>query len=351
VIITAAIYQGGPLPPRRLTQRASLEETAWLIQWCGLAIAIGKCHFEAIECRVGPKIVHWGETWSQGGTGRKLPGSASPTFRRRELGALLKALRTEKGWTVEQVAEHLEFSPSKVSRLETGHRGASARDIRDLCDLFGVHDQRRQQLLDLAAAGKQQAWWQARNISYSRYVGLEAAATVISDFGLGVVPGLLQTADYARAVLRSTRPGLDESVIEERLASRLLRQQLLTQDDAPRFEAVIEEGVMHRVAGSSRIMHAQLDRLIEVSELPRFDIRLLPYASGLMPSSINKFILLTFPEATGPEIVFIEHLAGDLYLEGPDDVAAYQETFSVMREMAASPDRSRDMLRAIARAL
>jgi transcriptional regulator with XRE-family HTH domain len=286
-----------------------------------------------------------------GGTGRKLPASGSPTFRRRELGALLKALRTEKGWTVDQVAEQLEFSASKVSRLETGHRGASARDIRDLCDLFGVHDQRRQQLLDLAAAGKQQAWWQARNISYSRYVGLEAAATVISDFGLGVVPGLLQTADYARAVLRSTRPGLDENAIEERLASRLERQRLLASDDPPVFETVIDEGVLHRVAGSTRVMRAQLDRLIEVSELPRFDIRLLPYAAGLMPSSINKFILLTFPEAVKPEIVFIEHLAGDLYLEGPEDVAAYQETFSLMREMAASPDRTRHIIRSFANAL
>ncbi len=280
-----------------------------------------------------------------------MPGSASPTFRRRELGALIKALRTERGWTVEQVAEQLEFSPSKVSRLETGHRGASARDIRDLCDLFGVGDQRRQQLLDLAAAGKQQAWWQSRNISYSHYVGLEAAATVISDFGLGVVPGLLQTADYGRAVLRSTRPALAENVIEERVASRLERQRLLTSDNAPQFEAVIDEGVMHRVAGSSRIMRAQLHQLIAVSESPGFDIRLLPYKSGLMPSSINKFILLTFAEATVPEIVFIEHLAGDLYLDRADEVAAYEETFSLMREMAEPPARTRDIMRSVANAL
>ncbi len=280
-----------------------------------------------------------------------MPGSASPTFRRRELGALIKALRTERGWTVEQVAEQLEFSASKVSRLETGHRGASARDIRDLCDLFGVDDQRRQQLVDLAAAGKQQAWWQSRNIRHSYYVGLEAAATVISDFGLGVVPGLLQTADYGRAVLRSTRPALDENLIDELLASRLRRQRILTSDDSPRFETVIDEGVMHRVAGSSRIMRAQLYRLIELSESPKFDIRLLPYTSGLMPSSINKFILLTFAEATVPEIVFIEHLAGDLYLDRPEEVAAYDATFSLMRETAEPPARTRDIMRSFANAL
>jgi transcriptional regulator with XRE-family HTH domain len=257
----------------------------------------------------------------------------------------------EKGWTVEQVGERLEFSPSKVSRLETGHRGASARDIRDICDLFGVDDRRRQQLLDLAAAGKQLAWWHSRSIYYSRYVGLEAAAASISDFGLGVVPGLLQTADYGRAVLRSTRPALPENVIEERLAGRLQRQRLLTSDDAPRFEAVIDEAVLHRVAVNRHVMRAQLDRLVEVSEFPSVEIRLLPYISGLLPSSINKFILLTFPEATVAEIVFIEHLTGDLYLEDPEDVAAYEETFSVMRGMASPPDRARDIIRSAASAL
>jgi transcriptional regulator with XRE-family HTH domain len=280
-----------------------------------------------------------------------LPGTSSPTFRRRELGALLKALRTDKGWTVEHVAERLDFSPSKVSRLETGHRGASARDIRDICDLFGVDDARRQQLLDLAAAGKQQAWWHSRKISYSRYVGLEAAAASISDFGLGVVPGLLQTPDYGRAVLRSTRPALGQKEIEERLTNRLRRQELLTSADAPQFEAVIDEAVLHRVAVKNDVMRAQLDRLVEASELPSVEIRLLPHTSGLLPSSINKFILLTFPETTGPEIVFIEHLTGDLYLEDPEDVAAYEETFSLMWEMAASPDRTRAIIRAAASSL
>jgi transcriptional regulator with XRE-family HTH domain len=277
--------------------------------------------------------------------------SASPTIRRRELGALLKALRTEKGWTVEHVAERLEFSASKVSRLETGQRGASARDIRDICDLYGVDGHRRQQLIDLAAAGKQQAWWQSRDIYYSHYVGLEAAAASISDFGLGVVPGLLQTADYARAVLRSTRPALAENVVEERVASRLRRQRLLTSDDAPHFQAVIDEAVLHRIAVNRNVMLAQLEWLIDVSGFSGVDIRVLPYTSGLLPSSINKFILLTFAEAPVPEIVFIEHLTGDLYLDRPEDVAAYEQTFSLMREIAATPDRTRDIIRSVASAL
>ena len=122
-----------------------------------------------------------------------MPTTSSPIVRRRELGALLKALRTEKGWTAEQVAERLLVSPSKISRLENGHRGASARDIRDLCHLYGVDDDERQRLLELARQGKQRAWWQPLGLPYSTYVGLEEAATSISDYGLGILPGLLQT--------------------------------------------------------------------------------------------------------------------------------------------------------------
>jgi transcriptional regulator with XRE-family HTH domain len=264
---------------------------------------------------------------------------------------LLRSLRTEHGLTVDQVAETLMCSPSKVSRLETGQRGASARDVRDLCDLYGVREDERQHLMDLAAQGKQTAWWQSRNLYFSDYVGLEAEATSISDFGLGVVPGLLQTPDYARAVLRATRPELAQSVIEERLASRLHRQRLLTSDQAPQFNAVLDEGVLHRVAVNSQVMRAQLERLIDVSELPTVDIRLIPFASGLLPSSINKFILLTFANASLPEVVFIEHLTADLYLDRPEEVAAYEETFRIMREMAESPDRTRELIQSVVTSL
>lgn len=274
-----------------------------------------------------------------------MPASGSPTLRRRELGILLRALRNEHGLTVEQVAERLLVSPSKVSRLETGQRGASARDIRDLCDLYGVDDAVRGQLTELAAGGKQQAWWQSRNAYYSTYVGLESEAASISDFGLGLVPGLLQTADYGRAVLSSTRPALSVEVIEQRLAVRMERQRLLVSDAQPRFEAVIDEAVLHRVAVSKQVMSAQLERLIEVSEQPNVDIRVLPIAAGLLPANTNKFIILSFAQPSLSGIVFIEHLTGDVYLDRPDDVQAYRATFDVMREMAATPERTRDLIR------
>jgi hypothetical protein len=279
-----------------------------------------------------------------------LPGSGSPTVRRRELGARLRELRTDKGWTIEQVADQLRFSPSKVSRLENGYRGVSPRDIEDLCDLYGIHGEPRQQLTELAAEGKRQAWWQSLNLPYSTYVGLEAAAASISDFGLGVVPGLLQTEDYARAVLDAFHPPLAPDVIEQRLAGRMGRQRLLGTDNPPRFEAIIEEGVLRRIGGTRTIMRAQLQHLLAISELAHVTIRVLPYEAGMPPVHNTKFIILSFPEATVPDVVFIEGISGltaDLYLGPGAGLEEYAEAFSAMRTMTASPEKSREIITAI----
>ena len=277
-----------------------------------------------------------------------MPRSGSPTLRRLELGTLLKALRNERGLTVEQTGEQLGFSPSKVSRLENGLRGASARDIRDLCDLYDVHGDKRQQLLDLAAAGKQQAWWQSRNLAYSNYVGLEDAAAVIKDFGSGVVPGLLQTADYARAVMTAVIPRLSTEDINQRVAARMERQRLLSAENPPQFDAVLDEAVLHRIAGSRSVMHAQMNRLLDVSDLPKVDIRVLPYDAGIPPVVTSKFILLSFDESAVPGVVFVEMHTGDLYLGPADGLADYEEAFHAIQIMAATPSKTRQIISGIA---
>jgi transcriptional regulator with XRE-family HTH domain len=264
---------------------------------------------------------------------------------------LLRGFRTERGWTVEQVATRLMCSPSKVSRMETGQRGVSARDIRDLAGLYELDAQRQQQLADLAAEGKQQAWYQKGDLRDPDYVGLESAAETISDFGLGLVPGLLQTADYARAVLQTARPSLPAEVIEDRLASRLERQhRLLLSDNPTRFEAVIDEAVMRRVVGSREIMSAQLSWLVEVSRRPNVVIRLLPYEAGVLPSNTNKFIILTFAEASLPDLVYIESLLTDQFIDDADDVAIYGQAFALMRDMSAPPEQTRELVSRLAEA-
>jgi transcriptional regulator with XRE-family HTH domain len=273
-----------------------------------------------------------------------VPASGSPTVRRRELGALLRALRTRNGWTAEHVADRLEFSASKVSRLETGQRGASARDIRDLCDLYGVEGQERQHLMDLASEGKQRAWWQPLGLPYPTYVGLEAEAASISDYGLGIMPGLLQTPDYARSVVRAAVPTWVPDVVEQRVEGRMTRQQILFSASAPRFEAVVDESVLHRVVGSRAIMRAQLERLLELSDLPNVTLRVIPYDAGALPAGNNKFIILRFALPAISDVVFIEGLTGDLYLEEPHDVEVYNTTFRTLIQLAASPEATRDII-------
>jgi transcriptional regulator with XRE-family HTH domain len=275
--------------------------------------------------------------------GTEVHAEGSPPARRRELGASLKRLRSAKGWTAEQVAERLLMSASKLSRLETGQRGASERDINDLCDLYEVGEEQRQHLLELASEGKQRAWWRSFALRYSTYVGLEAAATSISDYGLGMVPGLLQTADYARALIHAATPQYEPEVVERHVQGRIARQQLLHSENAPRFEAVVDESALHRVTGSPAIMEAQLERLLELATLPNVTLRVIPYKAGALPGS-NKFIILRFAQPTMSGVVFLEGLTGDLYLEDPRDVEIYSRTFRTLVDLSASPDATRDTI-------
>lgn len=248
------------------------------------------------------------------------------------------------GWTAEDVAERLQVSPSKVSRLETGQRGASPRDIRRLCDLYGVDAAERQRLLDLASEGKQRAWWQPLGLPYATYVGLEAEATSISDYGLGIMPGLLQTPDYARAVVRAAVPKWGPDTVEQRVLGRMARQRLLFSERAPVFDAVLDESVLHRVVGSPAIMEAQLLRLQELSELPGVTIRVISYDAGALPAGNNKFIILRFAQPGIRDVVFIEGLTGDLYLEEPGEVETYDATFRTLIDLAAGPARTREII-------
>ena len=283
----------------------------------------------------------------RGGAEVNTPGVRSPTVRRRELGALLKQLRTQRGWTAEQVGGWLRFSPSKMSRLETGHRGANARDINDLCDLYGVDDEQRRRLLGLASEGKQRAWWQPLSLPYSTYVGLESEAVSISDFGLGFIPGLLQTVDYAHAIVRAVSPEMVPEVVEQRVQARLARQKLLEQENGPQFDAVVDESVLHRTVGSRAVMREQLERLLELSERPKVTLRVIPYGAGALPAGNNKFIILSFASAEVKDVVFIEGLTRELYLDDPDEVETYHTTFRTLVQLAASADKTRTIIAAM----
>jgi transcriptional regulator with XRE-family HTH domain len=269
---------------------------------------------------------------------------SSPTVRRRELGALLRTLRAEAGLTVEQVADQMLCSPSKVSRLETGHRGASARDIRDLCDIYSVTDPaERDRLTRLAREGKGQAWWQPFDVPYATYIGLEAEAISITDFESGVVPGLLQTMAYARVLHEAIVPRLSADVIDQRIQVRRRRQDVLMRDPSPQLLAIMDEGVLHRVVGGRTVMRDQLERLVEASALPNVTIQVIPYEAGAHTALDSTFILLEFkPPVVG--VVYVDGLAGQLYLEREQDVQRYKEVLRQLRALSLSPQDSVELV-------
>ncbi len=281
-----------------------------------------------------------------------VPEVRSPTVRRRELGALLRKLRTEKGLTVEQAAERLLFSMSKLSRMETGHGVATPRDIRDLCELYGVTDDaERERMTHLAREGKQQGWWQPYDLPYSTYVGLEAEATSIRTFQPSVVPGLLQTEEYARAVHDAAEPEssiaqLTPDVVEQRVKARLRRQRILREINPLGFWAVLDEAVLHRVVGSPRVMERQLGHIAELAALRNVTVQVVSYSAGAHPAPGSMFNILEF-DAAVPDVVYVEGLVGWIYIERPEDVSRYNRVFARLSEMALDSVKSADLIQKI----
>jgi transcriptional regulator with XRE-family HTH domain len=281
-----------------------------------------------------------------------VPEVRSPTVRRRELGAFLRALRTEQGLTLEQVAEHLLCTPSKVSRMETGRRGITSRDVRDLCNLYGITDRlERDRLMTLAEEGRQQAWWAPYDLDYAGLVGLEAAATAISDFQSSVVPGLLQTADYARAGHEGAIPRFGPDEIDQNVEAKLKRQQRLVETNPPAFSAVLDEAVLHRVTGGWQVMRAQLEHLIDVADMPNVVIQVVPFSIGAHPGVESNFIILELPlltdDAVAADVVFVEGLSGKSYLDRPKDLDRYRQVFRRLQQLALNPEESLEMIAAI----
>jgi transcriptional regulator with XRE-family HTH domain len=270
--------------------------------------------------------------------------TGSPTVRRRELGATLRGLRLDRGFTVDQVAEHLLCSPSKVSRMETGQRGATPRDVRDLCDLYDVSDaEERERLMLLARRGRQQGWWQSYSLPYKTFVGLEQEATQMTIYHSAVVPGLLQTGDYTRGIHEKGVPQLNAAEVEERVEERATRQQLLTRQNPPQVEVFLDQAVMQRPIGGPQVMRRQLDSILAAARLPNVKVQILPYEVGSHPALESNFIILAF-DGEAPTVVYVEGLVGGLYLERPPEIERYLQVSEILRGLALSPKDSAVLL-------
>jgi transcriptional regulator with XRE-family HTH domain len=274
---------------------------------------------------------------------------SNPTLRRRELGFLLRQLRTERGLSIDEVTERAMFSATKLSRLETGRVGASPRDIRDLCIVYGITDAaEREQLMTLAREGKQRAWWQQFDLPYATYIGLETEATSISDYNTDVVTGLLQVEAYARAIFEAGEPPLDPATIEQRIEARIKRQALLTRDDSPLIQCILDEGALHRPVGGPAVMRAQLARIIEVASLPKFTFQLIPLDVGAHPALDSNFVILEFDKPMVNDVVYVEGVVGNIYLESATELGRYKQVFSRLQSIALDPEGSVAMATRIA---
>lgn len=273
---------------------------------------------------------------------------ASPTLRRRELGTRLRELRQARGKTAEDVARTLMVSTTKITRLETGARGVNLRDIRDLCDYYEVSPDEREHLMSLARESREDSWWQHYDLLHPTYVGLETAATSIADFKSDIITGLLQTERYSRAVLETTLPDPSEAKIEQTVESRQLRQRRLTDDPPLELWAVIHEAALRTHVGGPDVMREQLDALVERAAQPNIDIQLLPFSAGAHPALLSAFVILHFQEDV-PDIVYVEGLLGEHYLQARPDLVRYRRVFDQLRAMAVAPKDSAARMAAIAK--
>lgn len=279
-----------------------------------------------------------------------MPAHSSPTVKRRRLAAELRAYRDRAGLTIEEVAQRLEWSTAKISRIENARVSVLPRDVKFLLGVYGVEDngEEWETLLALARESRQKGWWHAYGDAipegFDTYVGLEADATTLRTYESEYVPGLLQTADYAHAVIRATMLTASDEEIERHVAVRMVRQERLTGPGAPETWAVISEAVIRRVVGGGPVMRAQLSRLAETSKQPNVTLQVLPFSVGAHAGMDGAFMILGFPAPADPDVTYVHYYTGTLYLEKPDDLARYTLMFDHLRAAALPVGQSRDLI-------
>ncbi|GAA3550446.1 MULTISPECIES: helix-turn-helix domain-containing protein [Streptomyces] len=281
-----------------------------------------------------------------------------PAVRRRKLGAELRALRTGAGLTSGEAARLAGWHQSKVSRIETGASGVKPADVRLLLDVYGVEDaQLRELLLVLAGSdegGGRHHWWHAyRGVlppTYRDFISLESQARAMRTLETSVVPGLLQTPEYARAVTRAAVGGLDgdaDDRLDALVAVRLARQDVLRADPPLKLSAVLDEAVLRREIGGPEVMARQLSRLMEAAQLPQVRLQVLPFRAGEHVGITGPFVIFSFSSTSDLDVVVLDHLTSSLYLERKEDLQAYTEAFNTLRIHALSPEESLDYIAAL----
>jgi hypothetical protein len=269
----------------------------------------------------------------------------SPTIRRRRLGVELRRHREAAGVTIDVVADRIGCSTSKVSRIETGHTSASPSDVQDMLDIYGVGDAIKTELAQIAREARLKGWWHPYStVLTGAYVGLEAAARAVRTYEQQVIPGLLQSEEYAIAMIRGARLGDSDEEIERRVRVRMERQSLLTTDDPIDLRAVLDEAVVSRPVGGHAVMIDQLKRLIEAARLPNVTLQILPFEAGAHAGMDGPFVILEFEEERDADVVFTDNATGGLFMEKTEELQKYCTNFETIVATALPPEESIEMI-------
>ena len=265
---------------------------------------------------------------------------------RRELGEELRRLRADRRGA--DVAGALGWSESKLSRIETARTGITESDLDRLLTAYEVRFEDRSRLRELARRGRARAWWTPYRSSmpdpYDEFLALEAEATTMSEWECQIVPGLLQTDEYAKAIIDAGVDIEDPETAERRLSLRMARQSVLTLDTRPRLSIVLDESVLRREVGGRDVLDRQLQRLVEASRRPGVEILVLPLEAGAHAALAESFIIFDFPLGTRAPVVHCEGLTGGQFRTRPDDVRLYRSAFEDLRGRALPVEVSRTVI-------
>jgi len=266
------------------------------------------------------------------------------------LGGQLRRMREQAGISRADAGWQIRASESKVSRMELGRVGFKERDVSDLLELYGMQDEdERFRLMELARAANNPGWWSRYGDVmpswFTNYVGLEVAATLIRTYEVMFVPGLLQTEEYARAVVQMGKAYLPAEEVEQRVALRVTRQQVLNRASPARLWVVGDESVLRRPIGGEDIMRAQIEHLMKWAQQPNITLQIMPFSSVGYPGAGGAFSILRFPEGDLPDIVYIEHAASALYLDKLEEVDEYVAIMEALTIAAAPVSQTENLLR------
>jgi len=271
-----------------------------------------------------------------------------PTVRLRRLAAELRRLRSAAQLSRENVEEQTGVNEGTLYRLETARARPQRRTLMALLDLYGADASLRSDLLAIARSADDQGWLRPYHSDlaeeYTAYISFEAEARSVRNYESLFIPGLLQTEDYARAVITGVLPGVTEAHIEQRVQARMERQQLLDRDDPLELWAVMDEAAMRRLVGGRQTMHAQVTHLIEAARKPNITIQVIPFEAGAHPGMPGSFIHMDFKDPLDPELVYVDTMAGDLFLEADADLRRYRSMFDHLRATALSASQTTSLL-------